>query len=669
MPSVARMVFKKKLGRPSTRTMEERKLIKKEQNGKRSLSKKQQSYPDSNMSTTTPSYQNDSETRKVEDVELKYVMQHDKISSFVKENKHFKIKLIAQLAKEFGIKPGFKKHNVRQISDKIGVSMPFVQKIVSRYVTGDNLFHQNKNKNRFSNSQVKNNFELFLKSEEYSRATPGLETVKGKPKYLLKFTKKKIIEKFLAKEGSACRYSVKTIYKHFPRNFVYPSARDLGRNACPLHANIVRTIDALHAHGIFKSVESHARSAASKVLCDNTSRSDMDPLSWSQECVFGQCNKCPNPYEAFPDVEEHKMKQEITFSIFDNRNVEYFNKKTGQNETVTKFQLHECKMTVANVIKELRSEGKKIAQHIYRAHHQWKVKKHLISNLKPGDLFYISDYQMNLSVEESMNQVPTALAYSVNKVNFAMYPIGCYLVHPQTQELTKIAITFISSDLKHTSEQVLLFETRTVEIIRSLGFPVTNVSRMTDTCTGQFRSRHTNGHLRILPTKFNLPDSAVVTNLYFEAHEGKNISDTIGSICKIAFKRSMISEINAIDSSEKVVNKIRSEVKQQTRQFSHFIAEALDDKLEVESKEESLVNISKCHSIWIDQDGILRGKELSCLACTVSTRCHECNISGNTEKENIEHKCDHCNFKGKTISGLKRHTTVKHKPNNTQLLK
>jgi hypothetical protein len=57
--------------------------------------------------------------------------------------------------------------------------MPFVQKIVSRYVTGDNLFHQNKNKNRFSNSQVKNNFELFLKSEEYSRATSCLETVKG----------------------------------------------------------------------------------------------------------------------------------------------------------------------------------------------------------------------------------------------------------------------------------------------------------------------------------------------------------------------------------------------------------------------------------------------------------------------------------------------------------
>ncbi len=49
----------------------------------------------------------------------------------------------------------------------------------------------------------------------------------------------------------------------------------------------------------------------------------------------------------------------------------------------------------------------------------------------------------------------------------------------------------------------------------------------------QFRSRHCNGDLKTIGKTLGI--DAIVTWCYFEAHEGKNISDTVGSIVKMAF--------------------------------------------------------------------------------------------------------------------------------------
>ena len=66
-----------------------------------------------------------------------------------------------------------------------------------------------------------------------------------------------------------------------------------------------------------------------------------------------------------------------------------------------------------------------------------------------------------------------------------------------------------------------------VRLIRSWGIPVENIARFTDTCSQQFRSRNTNADLRSLKSLLEVKN---ITWHYFEANEGKNLSDSIGAL-------------------------------------------------------------------------------------------------------------------------------------------
>ena len=83
---------------------------------------------------------------------------------------------------------------------------------------------------------------------------------------------------------------------------------------------------------------------------------------------------------------------------------------------------------------------------------------------------------------------------------------------------------------------------------------------MSDGCSGQFKSRHSVAELVNLCSKFEFTQ---VGFHCYASHEGKNTSDTIGSIVKSTLKPDMFKhpEIK-IHSDDAVSNKIRSEVKE-----------------------------------------------------------------------------------------------------------
>ena len=67
----------------------------------------------------------------------------------------------------------------------------------------------------------------------------------------------------------------------------------------------------------------------------------------------------------------------------------------------------------------------------------------------------------------------------------------------------------------------------------------------------------------------------------------------------------------------------------ETKEFKNIIYEsfATIDRLskeEMKKNEEVLKGIMKFHQIYIDSSGKLKGKELSCLTCTVRYRCADC---------------------------------------------
>ena len=168
------------------------------------------------------------------------------------------------------------------------------------------------------------------------------------------------------------------------------------------------------------------------------------------------------------------------------------------------------------------------------------------------------------------------MAYNSNKLSVAVYPICVeYLAEINGQEqIQKGAIVFISSDKKHDYQQVHQFEKRMFQIIRrKCPGAVQNWVRFSDGCASQFRSRKVNADLLKSQKDFDLNQ---VSFQYFEANEGKNISDSIGSIVKCAFQRGIMKRNEGITTAAEIVKIIRDEVKESTEKFTFFIIEKFE---------------------------------------------------------------------------------------------
>ena len=137
---------------------------------------------------------------------------------------------------------------------------------------------------------------------------------------------------------------------------------------------------------------------------------------------------------------------------------------------------------------------------------------------------------MNIELEFCENL--TSLAYSSNKVTFALYPICIESVSPKG-DLKKGAISFISTDKQHDHQQVGKFEQRMFEIIRSqLGRQVNHWTCMSDGCGAQFKSRHCVADLMKTCRTYDLKPAAFH---YFASHEGKTEAIQLVPLSKVCY--------------------------------------------------------------------------------------------------------------------------------------
>ena len=133
--------------------------------------------------------------------------------------------------------------------------------------------------------------------------------------------------------------------------------------------------------------------------------------------------------------------------------------------------------------------------------------------------------------------------------------------------------------------------------------------------------------------------SVKVTYCFFEPHEGKNLSDTIGSICKNSWQRTMFDNRDGIQSAEELVDRMKSGLNTSTKKFEHFIVIA-HPPIHHLPKENlgsiAMPGIMKNISLFRTINGTIRGNTVACMNCTTSNRYSkfEAQLQTSNNKEN-----------------------------------
>lgn len=520
------------------------------------------------------------------------------------------------VAKKAGLKAGDHGH-VLSLASATGSSRKFAKAVLEaiRDKKENELIARNVRNDSIKATDWPLKISEFVLQPDIARAVPGNDTISvrygvRRPKFLLLDSKMKLAEQF-KERNPECPFSINTIMREFPQNAVTPTNRDLERNTCPIHANARRLIKCLHLNDVAKDTNPSCRLMVIKTMCSDENVDPEDPLTWNKDCVYGDCSNCPAISVKIPEGHDDNM---VTFSQWTYQ----VSKEKGKKV----FGLYEQRKILSEAVKDFVGLLPKLRKHIFTAHHQWQAHAVSRCTLDKHTVITVEDYQQNLEV--IYPEAPTSMAYSTNKFTVAVYPI-CLEYLNEKSDLEKAAIVFISDDKKHDFQQVQAFEKRMFEIAREkCPHEIKNWQRFTDGCASQFRSRKVNAKLLAAKDAFDLEEVAFE---YFEANEGKNISDTIGSIVKCAFQRGIAKHNEGISTSSDIVRIIRSEVKDATSKFSFFVVEEFQGFQRVDQTSEfPLPGILSIHSLKVKQSGIL-ARKLTCTACSPSRLCDSCTLA------------------------------------------
>lgn len=114
---------------------------------------------------------------------------------------------------------------------------------------------------------------------------------------------------------------------------------------------------------------------------------------------------------------------------------------------------------------------------------------------------------------------------------------------------------------------------------------------------------------------------------YFEAHEGKNISDAVGSIGKCAYMRAVSKrKVEGVTSAKEVVDIVNKNLKEKMPKFKILKSVHFPKLKRIPAKERvgmEFDGIMCTHSITVRKDGLI-ADQLSCFQCTASKICEEC---------------------------------------------
>ena len=177
-----------------------------------------------------------------------------------------------------------------------------------------------------------------------------------------------------------------------------------------------------------------------------------------------------------------------------------------------------------------------------------------------------------------------------------------------------------------------------MEILREkLNRPLRNWVRYSNGCKGQFKSGYCVADLFEATEKFNIKNA---TFNFFESHEGKSTSDTIGSIIKCAFIRATFKSEQGITDIDDILGLINSGIKPSTKKFDFFIAEKFG---RFPKKTSNSRNFCKVPGIMGTVLNCAKTKfrllELTCTECSNEGFCPDCFSLKLFTKDKVQGSC------------------------------
>ena len=251
---------------------------------------------------------------------------------------------------------------------------------------------------------------------------------------------------------------------------------------------------------------------------------------------------------------------------------------------------------------------------------QWHAHDTAHRKLDQYSVITVEDYQQNMEIV--YGEMPTSTAYSGNKLTVVMFLL-IFEYLDDNGNLCKAAYVFMLDDKKHDHQQVRAFEKKACELFRrDTGKTIKHWYRFTDRCGSQFLSQFVNGDMTTAKE-----DLTHLGFHYFEAHEGKNVSDAVGSIAKCAYMRAVSrGEVEGISSAKEAVNIINKNLKGKSPKFQFFKAVLFGSIERIAADERKGLEfdgIMATHSIVLRDDGLI-ADQLSCLVCTPAKLCNSC---------------------------------------------
>ena len=339
-------------------------------------------------------------------------------------------------------------HGDQQVfAEVLGSSVMFANKVLQAVSKGEtsSLFKRSRRRDSLVASEWPKVLRAFLDRPLYSRLVPGNDTTSlyyghRVPKVLLLMTRTQILQEFKA-ENPDCSFTSRTLLKEIPANYVTMTTRDFGRNACVLHTNFRHILRHLTKQEILQNTLSSCRFLSAQSICSTSpSFSALDPLTWSERCVVGDCQECPSLAATCP---QEKQGVQVELAQWQTKFCEIKQKKI--------HSLFSTAISLQALVTKFNAGVSRMTGHVYRAARVWDTYKTNLASIKPGDLLYVCDYQMNGSVVHV--DATTSSKMGANTVQFCIYPVYVVFGLPDGT-VVRGGFVFLSRDLKHDRNQV-----------------------------------------------------------------------------------------------------------------------------------------------------------------------------------------------------------------------
>ena len=356
---------------------------------------------------------------------------------------------------------------------------------------------------------------------------------------------------------------------------------------------------------------------ASLVLCQKEGFDPLDALTWTTDCVQGKCKECPEKtFYVPPQDRDTQVICALWGSKYDTTKMKVIN------------NIHDYQFTIQELTTKFEEFLPKLAKHIFTAAHQLKACKECTECLDTHIIMTIEDYQQNIEVGH-LEQTTTA-HFSGNVTQVALYPVVIKYKLPGESKTRKGAIAFLSADRSHDYQQVELFEKLVFDFMKERhGIQPKVWWRWSDQCAAQFKSQFVNEKLRVAHHSMQMIEGAEVHFLYFETGEGKNESDTWGSIIKLAYNRAIQYNTETANRSvPEIANLIIGQLGDHSDKYDFMVIKVVEPFVRDENPHGIPVKgIQKMHHLSQTKDGNLIARDIACMECLkMEDLCELCKL-------------------------------------------